>query len=95
MMGFREVSNLKPRDAHGNPEGFNFCTARNDTAIVIAKHDHGSSSQIRTEDPLAGNIHVIDIDQSDEMVSVHTLCKTRVTTPQIVISWALSTMISG
>jgi hypothetical protein len=59
---FNELTILKIRCTHAEPECFGFICSRNDTSVVVAEHRNRTIIQCRHEEALAGAVKIIAIN---------------------------------
>ena len=62
LIFFNKMAGLEIRNCHTQPKLPGFVAAGNDAAVVVAEHGHGVVPEIRPEDPLAGAVKAVAID---------------------------------
>jgi len=72
-----ELLVLEGGRTHLDAEGFCFVASGDDAAVVVGKHDDRLAVEMRLKDALARGVEIVAVDDG-----YHTLCMTKVTTPQ-------------
>jgi hypothetical protein len=62
---FDDMPGLEIRDGHSHSQPSGLIAAGNDASVIIAEHDDGLLPEVRAEDPLAGAIETITVDDGD------------------------------
>lgn len=77
-MLLHQILQFEPGCAHRNTECLGFIGSGDSAAIIIAQHDDRLAVELGIEDAFAGDVEVVDVDQSDRTASVQIVAASRI-----------------